>query len=213
MVTTLRLQDWHFFLYFVKLQWLFSYFGVIIICQSLHPPSCLCLQYPEKQRTFLFCTKSVTVNPRLIFIPYKTDSSPARGCPDQSIDACELDDACQDVDSFGKKTRDFFMSSYLYCLILGSISLMSGLLLSIIAFHGLNSNNITPIMGKENTKAHKYARQKFFFNLRSSPGVLRTWFRRHWILPLFEQTEIVEGHKREENAIQKFCRPSHSNSL
>ena len=95
----------------------------------------------------------ITNNPRLIFIPYKTDSSPARGCPDQSNDACQLDDTCQDVDSFGKRMRDFFMSSYLYCLILGSISLMSGLLLSIIAFHGLNSNNITPIMGKEKNKS------------------------------------------------------------
>ena len=91
----------------------------------------------------------ITNNPRLIFIPYKTDSSPAPECPDQTYDACELDDTCQEMDSVGKKMMDFFMSSYLYCLILGSISLMSGLLLSIIAFHGLNSNNITPIMGKE----------------------------------------------------------------
>ena len=97
----------------------------------------------------------ITNNPRLIFIPYKTDSSPARACSDQSNDACELDDPCQELDNVGKKMRDFFMSSYLYCLILGSISLMSGLLLSIIAFYGLNSNNITPIMGKEKNQKHK----------------------------------------------------------
>ena len=136
----------------------------------------------------------ITNNPRLIFIPCKTDSSPARACPDKSNDACEVDDSCEDmeIDSIGQKMRNFFMSSYLYCLILGSISLMSGLLLSVIAFHGLNSNNTTPIMGKEKNKSLQNIPDKSSFNSRPSLGILRTWFRHHWILPLFEQTENVE---------------------
>ena len=39
-------------------------------------------------------------------------------------------------------------TNYLYCVIIGCISFISGVLLSVIAFHGLNSNTITPIMGK-----------------------------------------------------------------
>ena len=134
----------------------------------------------------------ITNNPRLIFIPCKTDSSPARVFPDKSNGACEVDDTCEEMDSMGQKMRNFLMSSYLYCLILGSISLMSGLLLSVIAFHGLNSNNITPIMGKEKNKGLQNIPDECSFNLRPSPGILRTWFRHHWILPLFEQTENVE---------------------
>ena len=42
------------------------------------------------------------------------------------------------------------VTNYLYCVIIGCISFISGLLLSVIAFHGLNSNKTTPIMGKFN---------------------------------------------------------------
>ena len=96
----------------------------------------------------------ITNNPRLIFIPYKTDSYSASACiaHDLNNDTSSVDTG-EEFESIGHKIKDFFMSSYLYCLILGSISLMSGLLLSVIAFHGLNSNNITPIMGKEKEKA------------------------------------------------------------
>ena len=97
----------------------------------------------------------ITNNPRLIFIPYKTDSSSASACPGYDInnDTSSVGTG-EEFESFGTKFRDFFMSSYLYCLILGSISLMSGLLLSIIAFHGLNSNNIsTAIMGKKTRRS------------------------------------------------------------
>ena len=95
----------------------------------------------------------ITNNPRLIFIPYKTDSSSASECldHDQNNDVSSEIETVEENDSIGPKIRDFFISSYLYCLILGSISLMAGLLLSVIAFHGLNSNNITPIMGKKKT--------------------------------------------------------------
>ena len=101
----------------------------------------------------------ITNNPRLIFIPYKPDSSSASACIghdfNNDIDASSVDTG-EEFESIGQKTRDFFMSSYLYCLILGSISLMSGLLLSIIAFHGLNSNNSSAIMGKKKErKKHK----------------------------------------------------------
>ena len=91
---------------------------------------------------------------RIIFIPCKTDSSSASACldHDQNNDVFSDVDTGKENDSIGPKIRDFFLSSYLYCLILGSISLMSGLLLSVIAFHGLNSNNITPIMGKNKRK-------------------------------------------------------------
>ena len=40
-----------------------------------------------------------------------------------------------------------FASNFVYCLILGLISFISGLLLSIIAFHGLQTSKVTPIMG------------------------------------------------------------------
>ena len=132
----------------------------------------------------------ITNNPRLIFIPNKTDSSTASECrdPDQNNDASDVD-SCED--SIGPKIRDFFVSSYLYCLILGSISLMSGLLLSIIAFHGLNSNNITPIMGKKK-EIKSQENFIFCFNRRSFSGILRARFRRHWIVSLLEQAENVE---------------------
>ena len=111
----------------------------------------------------------ITNNPRLIFIPYKTDSSSARECldHDQNNDVSSSSDVetGKENDSIGPKIRDFFLSSYLYCLILGSISLMSGLLLSVIAFHGLNSNNITPIMGKK--KRDKKAKKISFSGLTS----------------------------------------------
>ena len=98
----------------------------------------------------------ITNNPRLIFIPYKTDSSSA--CIghefNNDIDASSVETG-EELESIGQKIRDFFMSSYLYCLILGSISLMSGLLLSIIAFHGLNTNNSSAIMGKKKRKNTK----------------------------------------------------------
>ena len=134
----------------------------------------------------------ITNNPRLIFIPYnKTDSSSTRECLDldQNNDVHSDVDSCED--SIGPKIRDFFVSSYLYCLILGSISLMSGLLLSIIAFHGLNSNNITPIMGK---KEEIKSQENFIlgFTFRSCSDIFWTWFRHHWIVPLFEQAENVE---------------------
>ena len=96
----------------------------------------------------------ITNNPRLIFIPYHTDSSSLSVCQDRNDDEFRVD-PCEEYTSFGEKLRDFFVSSYLYCLILGSISLMSGLLLSVIAFHGLNSNNATPIMGKEQKQNQK----------------------------------------------------------
>ena len=135
----------------------------------------------------------ITNNPRLIFIPYKTDSSSASECldHDQNNDVKSDVETGEENDSIGLKIRDFFLSSYLYCLILGSISLMSGLLLSVIAFHGLNSNNITPIMGK---KKNKKAKKNSFSGLngRSCFDILRTRFRHHWIVSLLEQTENVE---------------------
>ena len=95
-----------------------------------------------------------TMGENIFPITYKTDSSSARECldHDQNNDVSSDVETVEENDSIGPKIRDFFISSYLYCLILGSISLMSGLLLSVIAFHGLNSNNITPIMGKKKTK-------------------------------------------------------------
>ena len=40
-----------------------------------------------------------------------------------------------------------FAANFMYCLILGSISLVSGILLSVISLHGLNTNKMTPVMG------------------------------------------------------------------
>ena len=137
----------------------------------------------------------ITNNPRLIFIPYKPDSSSASACIDHDfnndIDASSVDTG-EEFESIGQKNRDFFMSSYLYCLILGSISLMSGLLLSIIAFHGLNSNNSSAIMGKKKEKNTKKVSYLFLLYLRPRPDHVRTRRRCHRILSLSEQTKNVE---------------------
>ena len=95
----------------------------------------------------------ITNNPKIIFIPNKTDSSSSKKSRLDDLygngnNTAIKEDVCEENSGFGDKMNDLFLSSYLYCVILGSISLMSGLLLSVIAFHGLNSSNITPIMGR-----------------------------------------------------------------
>ena len=51
-------------------------------------------------------------------------------------------------ESIKNKIWKTFASNFQYCWIFGFVFFISGILLSVIAFHGLHSSTVTPIMGK-----------------------------------------------------------------
>ena len=96
----------------------------------------------------------ITNNPQLVFLP-QDDRSRKMSAERVTTKYLHhhggwLDDSEDEGDGDTMKRRAVraFVSNYLYCVILGSISIVSGLLLSVIAFHGLNTSNVTPVMGE-----------------------------------------------------------------
>ena len=98
----------------------------------------------------------ITNNPQLVFLPQDDRS---RKMSAESVTTKYLhhhggsglgdsEDEGGDGDTVKRRAVRAFVSNYLYCVILGSISIVSGLLLSVIAFHGLNTSNVTPVMGE-----------------------------------------------------------------
>ena len=53
-------------------------------------------------------------------------------------------------ESIKSKIWKTFATNFQYCWIFGFVFFISGILLSVIAFHGLHSSKFTPIMGKFN---------------------------------------------------------------
>ena len=95
-----------------------------------------------------------------------------------------------------------FASNFVYCLILGLISFISGLLLSIIAFHGLQTSKVTPIMGRKHSFG--FARPTYIFLCRSRLDTDRCWKFSPWSISLLEQQEDASRCRDKEKSLSKL---------
>ena len=60
---------------------------------------------------------------------------------------CQPDSASTEEDSRLESLVETLTEGHMYFLIAGSIAFLSGLLLSMISYYGLNTSEITPIIG------------------------------------------------------------------
>ena len=100
----------------------------------------------------------ITNNNRLPFIPAEPSAERAREARrptecNQELDSpdCPYSEvSCDSPTPAGDRVQnlvELVAESYMYLLIIGSIALISGLLLSLISFYGLNTSEMSPIIG------------------------------------------------------------------
>ena len=132
----------------------------------------------------------ITNNPQLSFLQQSSrddrsntvssyNSNQRKYLPNNSVQINH--DRHNNTEGIGEAMLKTLSANFVYCLLLGVISLISGILLTIIAFHGLQTNSITPIMGK--TIINLYL--LIFYLSRSSFDSSRISVFYGWIISVF----------------------------
>ena len=132
----------------------------------------------------------ITNNPQLSFLQQSSrddrsntvssyNSNQRKYLPNNSVQINH--DRDNNTEGIGEAMLKTLSANFVYCLLLGVISLISGILLTIIAFHGLQTNSITPIMGK--TIVNFYL--LIFYLSRSSFDSSRIDVFNGWIISVF----------------------------